>query len=213
MTCENYMKLNFFGTGKYRFTEHTLPIGLCAVHRCIGDASETQWLSWPQPADHSSRYRINSCSLHLKDHVCWCSKPFFFFYYQWKWNSLSHVWRFATHGLYNPWNSPGQNPGMGSCSPSPGHLLNPGIKPRSPTLQADSLPAEQPGKPENTGVGSLSLLQGIFPSPGIERGSPGLQADSLPTELSGKPDTGAHPLYQNSCECAQSVPFLGLHGL
>ena len=31
-------------------------------------------------------------------------------------------------------------------------------------LQADSLPAEPPGKPKNTGVGSLSLLQGIFPT-------------------------------------------------
>ena len=34
--------------------------------------------------------------------------------------------------------------------------------PRSPALQADSLPSEPPGKPKNTGVGSLSLLQGIF---------------------------------------------------
>jgi len=31
-------------------------------------------------------------------------------------------------------------------------------------LQADSLPAEPPGKPKNTGVVSLSLLQGIFPT-------------------------------------------------
>ena len=46
--------------------------------------------------------------------------------------------------------------------PSPGDLPNPGIKPRSPTLQADSLRAEPQGKPKNTGVGSLSLLQGIF---------------------------------------------------
>ena len=44
--------------------------------------------------------------------------------------------------------------------PSPGDLPHPGIEPRSPTLQADSLPAEPPGKPKNTGVGSLSLLQG-----------------------------------------------------
>ena len=36
------------------------------------------------------------------------------------------------------------------------------IKPRSPTLQADSLPAEPEGKPKNTGVGSLSLLQRII---------------------------------------------------
>ena len=50
----------------------------------------------------------------------------------------------------------------GQPFPSPGDLLNPGIKPRSPILQGDSLAAEPPGKPKNTGVGSLSLLQGIF---------------------------------------------------
>ena len=37
-------------------------------------------------------------------------------------------------------------------------LPNPGIKLRSPALQADSLPAQPQGKPKNTGVGSLSLL-------------------------------------------------------
>ena len=31
--------------------------------------------------------------------------------------------------------------------PSPGDLPNPGIEPRSPALQADSLPYEPPGKP------------------------------------------------------------------
>ena len=31
--------------------------------------------------------------------------------------------------------------------PSPGDLPNPGTELRSPTLQADSLPAEPPGKP------------------------------------------------------------------
>ena len=48
--------------------------------------------------------------------------------------------------------------------PSPGDLPNPGIEPGSPTLQADALPSEPPGKPKDTGVGSLSLLQGIFPT-------------------------------------------------
>ena len=47
--------------------------------------------------------------------------------------------------------------------PSPGDLPNPGIKPGSPALQVDSLPAELLGKPKNTGVGSLFLFQGIFP--------------------------------------------------
>ena len=46
--------------------------------------------------------------------------------------------------------------------PSPGDLPNPGIKPRSPALQADYLPAEPQGKPKNTAVGSLFLLQWIF---------------------------------------------------
>ena len=52
----------------------------------------------------------------------------------------------------------------GQPFPSPGDLFNPGIKLRSPTLQANSLPSEPPGKPKNTGVGSLSLLQWIFPT-------------------------------------------------
>ena len=68
------------------------------------------------------------------------------------------------HGLYSLWNSPGRNTGVGSLFPSPGDLLNPGIKPRSPALQVDSLPAEPQEKPKNTGVGSLSLLQRIFPT-------------------------------------------------
>ena len=84
-------------------------------------------------------------------------------------------------GLYSPWNSPGQNIRVGrGCTeldtteatqqqqqqqqpfPSPGDHPNPDFKPRSPTLQVDSLPAEPQGEPKNTGVGSLSLLQGIF---------------------------------------------------
>ena len=33
-----------------------------------------------------------------------------------KWKLLSRVRLFATHGLYSPWNSPGQNTGVGSPS-------------------------------------------------------------------------------------------------
>ena len=72
---------------------------------------------------------------------------------------------------------------------------NPGIKPGSPILQANSLPSEPPGSEseshlvvsnslrlhglysswnslsQNTGMGSLSLLQGIFPT---QESNPGL---------------------------------------
>ena len=39
--------------------------------------------------------------------------------------------------------------------PSPGDLLDPGIEPRSPTLQADTLTWDPPGKPSNTRIQSL----------------------------------------------------------
>ena len=58
----------------------------------------------------------------------------------------------------------------GKPFPSPGDLPNPGIEPRCPTLQVDSLPAEPPGKTKNTGVGSLSLLQRIFPTQESKQG-------------------------------------------
>ena len=46
--------------------------------------------------------------------------------------------------------------------PFPRDLPNPGMEPRSPTLQVDSLPAEPQGKPKHTGMGRLSLFQQIF---------------------------------------------------
>ena len=53
---------------------------------------------------------------------------------------------------------------------SPGNLPNPGIKPRSPALQVDSLPSESQRNPKNTGMGRLSLLQGMFLTQELNRG-------------------------------------------
>ena len=65
--------------------------------------------------------------------------------------SFSRVWLFATL-----WTVAYQDPlfmgfirqeyWSGLPLPSPGHLPYPGIKPRSPTLRADTLPSEPPGK-------------------------------------------------------------------
>ena len=82
---------------------------------------------------------------------------------------LSHVQLFATvqsMEFSRPEHCSGQP------FPSPRDLPKPGIEPRFPALQADSLPAEPPGKPKNTGVGSLFLLQEIFPSQGSNPGLP-----------------------------------------
>ena len=77
----------------------------------------------------------------------------------------------------------GDSPGKNMPCPPPRDLPNPGIKPRSPTLQGEPLPSEPPGKPRNIGVDSLSLLQGIFPN--WSRVSC-IVGDSLPAELPGK---------------------------
>jgi len=66
---------------------------------------------------------------------------------------LSRVWLFTT-----PWTIACQAPSSAGFSrqeywsglplPSPGDLPDPGIEPRSPALQADSLPSELPGNPQ-----------------------------------------------------------------
>ena len=50
-----------------------------------------------------------------------------------------------SHGLYSPWNSPGQNTGVDNLSLLQG--IDPGIDLGSPALQVDSLPTELSGKP------------------------------------------------------------------
>ena len=68
------------------------------------------------------------------------------------------------YGLHIPWNSSGQNTGVGSLS-----LLQ-GIFPTQEWKQTDSLPAEPQGKPKNTGVSTLPLLQQIFPTQELNLG-------------------------------------------
>ena len=52
--------------------------------------------------------------------------------------------------------------------PSAGDLPHPGIEPRCPELQKDSLPSEPPGKPKNTGVGKLWFIHFLFSSVYLE---------------------------------------------
>ena len=93
---------------------------------------------------------------------------------KWKWKLFSLIQLFATPGtLYNPWNSPGQNTGVGSCSLLQGIFPIQGSNPGIPHCRQILYQLEPPGKPKNTGVGSLSLLQWSS-HPGIE---PALQAD------------------------------------
>jgi len=52
---------------------------------------------------------------------------------------------FSRPEYWSPWNSPGQNTGVGSCSLLQGIFPTQGSK---PALQGDSLPTELSGEPE-----------------------------------------------------------------
>ena len=80
----------------------------------------------------------------------------------------------------------------------------PGIEPRSPASQADSLPSEPRGKPMNAGVTSLSLLQGIFLT---QESNPGLlHCRRILYQLSYQRSPYAClPLYTCMCMCIYSV--------
>ena len=77
------------------------------------------------------------------------------------------------HGLNSPWNSPDQNTGVESI-PSPRDRPNLGIKPGSPALQADSLPAKLTREAHfmHSNVYMLIPVSWLIPSPAFPRGNP-----------------------------------------
>ena len=91
-------------------------------------------------------------------------------------NLMDHI----VHGISRPeyWS--------GQPVSSPGGLPNPGMEPRSPALQADSLPAEPQGSPRILEWVAYSFSRGS--SRPRNRTSDLLQEDSLPAEVSGKPN-------------------------
>ena len=61
-----------------------------------------------------------------------CIRPGVPAWFKWKLKSLSRVWLFATPWTYNPWNSPGQNTGVGSLSLLQGIFPTQGLNPGLP---------------------------------------------------------------------------------
>ena len=84
---------------------------------------------------------------------------------QWKWKLLSQVQLFATPWTTQSMEFSRSEHWSGQPFPSPGDIPNPGIEPRSPALQADSLPDEPQGKPQKyTGP---CLKMSVLLSPGL----------------------------------------------
>ena len=89
-----------------------------------------------------------------------------------------------SRGLYSPWNSPGQNTGVGSHSLLQGIFPNQGSNPDLPHCRWIFYQLSHEGVPR--------ILEWVpspadLPNSGIKPGSLGFLADSLAAELSGKP--------------------------
>ena len=71
------------------------------------------------------------------------------------------------------WGFPRQEYWSGLPCPPTGDLPNPGIQPRYPALQADSLPSEPPGKPKRDIDMIKRGVRGAIPCP-EEESNPGV---------------------------------------
>ena len=143
---------------EYNLTEAitNLEKSLCQIVIAMSGYMECwgSWLwentRWTESKSEMKKYRLIAGSNYTSEWVSEsCSVVFQLFATPWTIQSME----FSRPEYWSGW-----------PFPSPGDRPNPGIKPRSPTLQADSLPVEPQGKPKNTGVGSLSLLQWVLPT-------------------------------------------------
>ena len=75
-----------------------------------------------------------------------------------------------TLGLYSPWNSLGQNTGVGSLSLLQGIFPTQGLNPGLPHCRQILYQVNHQESPRNTEVGSLSLPHQIFPTQDSNRG-------------------------------------------
>ena len=119
---------------------------VAAVYGVTQSRTRMKWFSPPTPTPCNLTYEISLISLlslfykERKTHLLRCSKDLlenpkvqhqqdfcleFYFRGSESFSAVSDSLR--PHGLYSPWNSPGQNTGMGSCSPFPIQGSNPGL--------------------------------------------------------------------------------------
>ena len=148
--------LKFFRISWWKIHSNTLKEIQSQGHR-NGEKKSSKWISQSFSVNPCNSYGkmwtratfiLFSTITHLRVEFSTCHS----YEDMWIWKSFSHVWIFAM-----PWTVALQAPlSVGILQarilewvaiPPPGNLPNPGIKPRSPALQVDSLPSEPPGKP------------------------------------------------------------------
>ena len=97
---------------------------------------------------------------------------------------FSYATSLSPHGLDSPWNSPGQNTGVGSLFLLQGIFPTQGLNPGLPHCRRILYQLSHQGSP-----GIVEWVAYPFASGSSwPRNWTALQADSLPTEIAGKPD-------------------------
>ena len=126
-------------------------LGMHNKHRSYQMMFSTCFISFKARVILHRNSRLISCfylfiSVYLLISVCISAS----YELKWvKWKLLSPIWLFVTLWTIQPMEFSRPEYWSGYRFPSPGDLPNPGIKPRSPRVQADSLAAEPQGKPFN----------------------------------------------------------------
>ena len=117
------------------------------------------------------------------------------------------------HGLYSPWNSPGQNTGVGSLSLLQGIFPTQGLKPGLPHCRRILYQLSHQGNPRILEWVAYPFSKDLT-DPTIKPGSPALQVDSLPTEftyIQFSSVTQSCPTLCDPMNC--SMPGLPVHHL
>ena len=114
------------------------------------------------------------------------------------------------HGLHSPWNSPGQNAGVGSLSLLQGIFPTQGSNPGLPHYRWILYQLRRKGSPR-----ILEWVAYPSPSPGIKPGSPALQAilNQLSYEESPTPAVSSKNITENkttSLPVTKSIDNLGI---
>ena len=112
------------------------------------------------------------------------------------------------HGLYNAWDSPGHNTGVGNCSLIQGIFRTPGSNPGLPHCRQILYQLSHHRSPRILEWVVYPFSRGSS-WPRIELGSPALQADSLSDELPGKPMRFTMRLQILWWDCSNSVRSSG----
>ena len=105
---------------------------------------------------------------------------------EWKWKLLSCVQLFGTHGIFSPWNSPGQNTIMGTFPFSRGYS-QPRDRTQVSRIAGGFFTNWATREAQEYWSRQLVPSPADLPNRGIEPGTPALQAGSLPADQSEKP--------------------------